>query len=233
MKYTLDYLLVNSKLPGRRANLELLYDFRKHASKEIVMKCLSLKNKDLKNTPEEFAIMCGVVGYCEVYKDKTEQVFEFLDDYAQSESWRVREAVAMGIQHMLILSEEDSLQIIKSWLQKTNLHKRAIIAGLCTPRLQSIKAVSCETEIALECLMNAVSSWTGKLTEEQSVLRKALGYCWSIAIEANSSNLKPKFERYFDSENKNIRWILKSNLKKKRLIKLDDKWVNDSIRQIS
>ncbi len=43
MEYTLKYLLENSKLPGRRANLELLYDFEKCATEKIVLDCLAVK----------------------------------------------------------------------------------------------------------------------------------------------------------------------------------------------
>lgn len=233
MKYTLEDLLANSKLPGRRANLELLYDFRKNVSLETVKKCLLLKNHDLNNTPEEFAVMCGIVGYCEFHNENVQEVFEFLDEFAQSESWRVRESVAMAIQSMLISHEEESLEEIKKWLQKTELNKRAMIAGLCTPRLQSIEAVNSVTVKILDQLMGEVLDWIGKLSEEQKALRKALGYCWSIVIEANPIKMKSVFEMYFKLENKNIEWILKSNLKKNRLLKLDEKWVNSLMNQIS
>ena len=233
MEYTLEYILTNSKLPGRRANLELLYEFKIHASQESVSACLSLKDYDLINTPEEFAMMCGVVGYCELNRENVDDVFELLEEYAQSESWRVRESVAMGIQYMLILNEDKSLKAIKGWFNKTDFHRRAMIAGLCTPRLQLIETISRETAFILEQLMKDVLAWQGKLSEEQKALRKALGYCWSIAIEANPSQLKPLFKKYYKYENKNIIWILKSNLKKNRLVKLDEKWVHSSMNQIS
>lgn len=177
MEYTIRYLLENSKLPGRRANLELLYDFKRHASEDIVSDCLAVKNQDLNNTPEEFVVMCGVVGYCKVNKDNVEDVFELLEEYAQSYSWRVRESVAMGMQFMLISNECETLEVVKVWLNKTHLHQRALIAGLCTPELQAIEIISHETAIILEELMKAVLVWNGKLTEDQKVLRKALGYC--------------------------------------------------------
>ncbi len=115
--------------------------------------------------------------------------------------------------------------MIKSWLNKTHLHQRAMIAGLCIPKLQTIEIIYRETAIILEQLMKEVLNWNGQLSEGQKALRKALGYCWSIAIEANPDSMKSEFEKYLRYENKHIVWIVRSNLKKNRLIKLDIKWV--------
>ena len=57
------------------------------------------------------------------------------------------------------------------------------------------------------------------------VLRRALGYCWSVSVVAFPEKGKNMMERWFQSEDKNIRWIMRENLKKNRLARMDGKWV--------
>jgi hypothetical protein len=58
------------------------------------------------------------------------------------------------------------------------------------------------------------------------VLRKALGYCWSVAVVAHPDKGKPRFEFWLGDMDKDVRWIFRENLKKKRLIRFDDVWVS-------
>ena len=62
--YTVENLLMNSGLPGPRANLSLLYSFAHQATEEEVNACLSFCHDNLNNSPEEFVAVCGIVGYC-------------------------------------------------------------------------------------------------------------------------------------------------------------------------
>ncbi len=72
-----------------------------------------------------------------------------------------------------------------------------------------------------------------KLTEDQKILRKALGYAWSVAIVENESIGTSLFETFINSKNKNIRWIVNNNLKKKRLEKMNDEWVKNMLEIIA
>lgn len=56
-------------------------------------------------------------------------------------------------------------------------------------------------------------------------LKKGLAYCWSVAIVKNQEVGKEVFEKWISSEDKNIMWIIKENLKKNRLIKMDEDWI--------
>ncbi|HYH01476.1 MAG TPA: hypothetical protein VEC37_00090, partial [Bacillota bacterium] len=67
---SIDYLLKNSGLPGPRGNLELLYLFAKQATKDRVQECFSLYTEDVQNSPEEFVVMCGIVGYCIINRNE-------------------------------------------------------------------------------------------------------------------------------------------------------------------
>jgi hypothetical protein len=61
--YNIQYLIQNSNLPGPRGNLKLLYDFSENAKDEIIKDCLDYITPDVRNSPEEFVAMCGVLSY--------------------------------------------------------------------------------------------------------------------------------------------------------------------------
>jgi hypothetical protein len=52
-----------------------------------------------------------------------------------------------------------------------------------------------------------------------------MGYCWSVAIAALPEDGKPMLEKWLDVDDKDLRWMMKENLKKNRLIKMDADWV--------
>ena len=95
--YTIQYLKENSNLPGPRGNLELLYSFSNVATEEEIKDCLKYIKSDTENSPEEFVGMCGIVGYSFHNKEKNEFTLEYIRQFASHKSWRIREAVAMGI----------------------------------------------------------------------------------------------------------------------------------------
>jgi hypothetical protein len=61
--------------------------------------------------------------------------------------------------------------------------------------------------------------------EEFRVLRKGLAYCWSVAVASCPQEGKQRFESWLDSPDKDIRWIMRENLKKKQLWRMDAEWV--------
>jgi len=56
-------------------------------------------------------------------------------------------------------------------------------------------------------------------------LRKGLGYCWSVAVAAFPEEGRKTMERWFASDDKDVIWIMKENLKKERLTRMDSAWV--------
>jgi len=229
---SIDELMSNSKLPGRRANLELMWQFSKKATKNEIESCLSYKGCDLDNTPEEFVVMCGVLGFCVRNKNNPQFALKGIEEFANSSSWRVREASAMGIQELLTLSAEDVLQILDEWSSRNERYKRCIIAGLCEPKNLKSKDVLENAFYYLGKFTEGFDSIATKLTEDQKILRKALGYAWSVAMVEDLDQGKSLFERFVESENKNIRWIVKNNLKKNRLQKIDITWVETCLEKV-
>jgi hypothetical protein len=57
-------------------------------------------------------------------------------------------------------------------------------------------------------------------------LRKGLGYCWSVAVAALPELGKPLMEKWLGNPDRDIQWIMKTNLKKNRLVRMDADWVD-------
>jgi len=56
-------------------------------------------------------------------------------------------------------------------------------------------------------------------------LRKGLAYCWSVAAAALPAEGKLYMEKWFDSSDRDVNWIMRENLKKKRMERMDAGWV--------
>ena len=230
--YTVDYLLKNSNLPGPRGNLELLYKFAQTADPVIVQKCLEYIKPDTGNSPEEFVGMCGILGYAVLHKQDNRHVIEFLENYASHKSWRIREAVAMSIQEISVGNLETTLRNIVSLIKGNAYQQRAVVAGLCEPKLLKDKSLNTQILKIMESITLRLNH-DNKLTDSEEALRKALAYGWSVVIAATPREGKSTFEKLFNLPGKHIQWLIKENLKKNRLIKMDAGWVKASIEKIN
>ncbi|MBA3873794.1 MAG: hypothetical protein H0X30_32070, partial [Anaerolineae bacterium] len=63
--------------------------------------------------------------------------------------------------------------------------------------------------------------------------RKGLAYCWSVAVAALPEQGKPLMEKWLASSDKDIRWLMRENLKKDRLKRMDSAWVDRSLKSAS
>jgi hypothetical protein len=52
------------------------------------------------------------------------------------------------------------------------------------------------------------------------VLRQALGYGWSVAAAAAPQNAKPYLEKWIRAHDKDVAWVMKTNLSKSRMAEL-------------
>jgi hypothetical protein len=225
MKKTIENLLKNSGLPGPRANLELLYSFSKNATENEIDECLSFYKDDLHNSPEEFVVMCGIVGYCILNKDNIQKTLTTIRKYASHSSWRIRESIAIGIQEIAENNMSEILNGLKNWIDGNDLEKRAVVAALYEPKLLKEKSFIIKLFEILNKITMSFDKIDGKLSENQNSLRKTLGYGWSVAIVSLPEEGKVAFEKIAKCNNKHIKWIVKENLKKNRLTVMDKKWV--------
>jgi hypothetical protein len=56
-------------------------------------------------------------------------------------------------------------------------------------------------------------------------LRQALACCWSVAVVALPDAGKLLMEKWLASSDLDILWIMRENLKKNRLVRMDAAWV--------
>ena len=147
-----------------------------------------------------------------------------IGQYASHKSWRIREAVAIAIQELAKKDVTATLKNIVNLEKGNGYEKRAVVAGLCEPKLLKDKAIAVQV-INLLDEITATLAHDNKLTDEEDSLRKALGYGWSVAIVHAPAEGKKAFEKLLQKNTKHIKWIMKENLKKNRLIKTDAEWV--------
>ncbi len=222
-----NYLLANSNLPGPRGNLELMQAFVEVGNEMDFISLLDYTpDKAPENTPEGFLAFCGTVGLGKLICEGRTEYYPTLKELASDPRWRMREAVAWALQ---IAGRKDFSQLLKStesWIHGTLLEKRALAAGLCEPDLLTDPSNVEKVIAILNLITLSILYVDNRKSENFRILRKGLGYCWSVAIAANPGYGKTVFEKLLDINDPDIRWIIKENLKKKRLIKMDPEWVN-------
>jgi hypothetical protein len=216
------FLLKESGLPGPRGNLELAHAVAEEGSAAQFEKLLSFPAKE--NTPEVFLVFCGVVGLGKLAAGET-ALFDRLRGYASDTRWRIREAVATGLQ---LAGDQDMELLLKEmqiWSKGNWSEKRAAAAALAEPR--SLKAPGHVKKVLqiLDRITASMESADHPKDEAFNVLRQAMGYCWSVAVAALPERGKAMIEKWLNSENKDIRWMMKENLKKNRLVRMDANWV--------
>src|SRR5215216_103798 len=205
------FLRRESGLPGPRGNLELAYAVAEEGNKKQFEQFLPFQAEE--NTPEVFLVFCGVVGLGKLAANEPE-LFNKLCAYASDPRWRIREAVATGLQ---LAGDQDMdllLKEMKKWSKGNWYEKRAAAAALAEPRLlkqpKQIKQV-------LQILDQITATMQrSEMTKDVSfkVLRQAMGYCWSVVVVALPESGKPLVEKWSHSEDKDIQWMIKENLKK-------------------
>jgi len=222
----LDYLKNNSMLPGRRANLELLEVIVDLGNEDFFTQCLQYENSIAPgNTPGEFIAMCGTAGLSKLILQGQVEYYSQLKSMASDARWRVREAVGFAFQRIAKENFKDFIEKIQNWKNGTPYEKRALGAGICEPAVMfSIENTDTVFSLLTEFTLS-VPEISQRETESKNVLKKGLGYGWSVAIVASPEKGKKIFEQLTDTQNQDIKWILKENLKKNRLVKMDLEWV--------
>jgi hypothetical protein len=229
---SIEQLKKDSGLPGPRGNLELLSKFLRCCNQESVNLCLAELREDTRNSPEEFVGMCGVVGHALLNWKSRDELLRHLRNYASHQSWRIRESVAIAIQEIPFASLEDRIKMTEELETGDPFIHRAIVAGLCEPKNLK-KQQGSERLFGHLVRATNVLDKTGKTSEGEDSLKKALGYCWSVALAEFFDEGKAAFGRIVTSTNKNLNWIARENLKKSRLIRKNRDWVEDQFKQLT
>jgi hypothetical protein len=220
------FLLKESGLPGKRGNIELAQAVADEGDEELFERYLAFDPGQAPvNSPYEFLAFCGVVGLGKLLSEGKMEVLTTLRPFASDPRWRIREGVAMALQRLGRVDMDSLLQEMEQWSKGNLLEKRAAAAALCEPNLLREEK---QVERVLRILDEITASIQGvedRKSDEFKALRKGLGYCWSVAVVALPEEGKEIMERWFASDDKDVLWIMKQNLRKKRLTRMDADWV--------
>ncbi len=221
------YLLKESGLPGPRGNIELAQVVADEGNLQLFQRYITY-TADIApvNSPYEFLAFCGVVGLGRLLAEGEIVLLNTLRRYASDPRWRIREAVAMALQRLGDVNMGQLIGAMREWSLGTPLEQRAAAAGLCEPRLLGQATYARNVLAILDQITTSIEQQNDRHSEDFLALRKGLGYCWSVAVVALPPEGKAMMEKWFHHSDKDIRWIMKENLNKARLSRMDADWVN-------
>jgi hypothetical protein len=214
------FLTTHSGLPGPRGNLELATAAADEASPALI--------HHYAVDGDEYLASCGAMGLGRLAVEGDASAEAALHALADDSRWRVREGVAMGLQRVGDSDPRRLLSICTDWLEDGSwLVQRAVVAGLCEPRLLGEAGF---VEDVLDILDRvtaklAAASNDERIGEDFRTLRKGLGYCWSVVIAALPDPGFDRFERWAGRDNRDVRWVVRENMRKSRMRRADtDRW---------
>jgi hypothetical protein len=251
-----DYLIDHSNLPGPRANLEMIYAFADEVGALCVSPSVSLNRSyiamewllwrlinryppglfgDDPDSPLQLPQICSEVALGEwaATFQHIESGVSTLLEQANSPLWRIREAAAMGLQRMLAHAWDSTIRRLRRrMLDASALEWRAIMAGVAEPALIETRDHALDAlDLHYEALvyMRQVPSEMRR-AETFRVLRQALAYSVSVVVAAVPEPGFAQMRAWAQWNDPDILWLLRENLKKKRL----DKWPDEveAVRQI-
>jgi len=220
------YLLQESGLPGPRGNLELAQAAADEGNRPLFYHFLTY-TPDIAptNDPHEFLAFCGVVGLGRLLAEGDKSVLDVLRPYASDPRWRLREGVAMALQRLGKVDMPALLAAMESWSAGTWLEKRAAAAALAEPVLLHDPPQALKALLILDRITASMENSPDSGTEAYKVLQKGMSYCWSVVVAAVPAQGKPLIEKWLASSDPTIRRVMKENLKKNRLLRMDSAWV--------
>jgi HEAT repeat protein len=223
------YLLERSGLPGPRGNLELLDAAADVADPEEIRRWAAIGPNDAgTNEPRGFLAMCGVAGLGRLAVEGDGPAVDELRRHANDPRWRVREAVAIALQRIGDADLDGMQATAEAWADGTAYERRAAVAAVAEPRLLRDPVGARRAVALLDRITASFADDPGDRRGDAAVtLRKALGYAWSVVIVGDPQGGKTAFERWLGSDDRDVRWLCRENLKKARLERMDAAWVGE------
>jgi hypothetical protein len=209
-------LAERSRLPGPRANLELAQVVAEEAPATLVRRYAA--------AADEYLALCGAIGLGRLLADGDAGAAEELRRLADDGRWRVREGVALGLQRLGDTDLRRLLALAGAWAAGPSpLLQRAAVAAVCEPRQQARAEVVRQVLDLLDAVTDTVAARLAGERRDGGVraLRQELGYCWSVAVAAQPAEGFDRLQRWAASDDRDVRWVVRENLKKARLLKAD------------
>jgi len=220
------FLRKHSGLPGPRGNLELaqaaadagtLRQFREWLRQDA--------RRAPTNTPGEFVAFCGVLGHGRLLAEGRASAATVLRSAASDPRWRVREAAAMGLQRLGQVDMSALLRIVEPWSRGTLLEQRAAAAAVCEPALLTGPLQTRRVLRLLDRITRGLARSQDRRSPDFRILRQGLGYCWSVAVAADPQAGRPLMEKWAENRDPDVQWVVRENLGKARLARVDRRWV--------
>lgn len=229
-----EFLVSNSNLPSPRGNLELATAFAEVVEAYPRRELESLwklcweftkisADEAPTNNPKEFLTFCGtcaVGAIASVSRTFIEKALDLLRELADDPRWRIREAVAMGIQKLLTKQSKNTLKTLENWIKDNEwLAMRAVAAGVAEPPiLKEAETARRALELHKKIFDRILSSKERK-SDTFKAMRKGLGYTLSVVVCAVPKEGFALMQQLAGQQDADILWIVKQNLKKNRLTK--------------
>ena len=218
------FLLAESGLPGPRGNIELARALAREGDAARFDRYLAIDAGQAPvNDPRDFLAFCGVLGLGRLIA-AGERPHSDLRPFANDPRWRLREATAMALQ-AVGQADLQALDELRLWAGGSYLDQRAAAAGLCEPALLASPQACALAFDVLDRVTNNIQQAPDRKDAAFRALRKGMAYCWSVAVASCPEQGKEHFEQWLESGDKDVRWIMRENLKKKRLVRMDEAWV--------
>jgi hypothetical protein len=175
-------LLAGSRLPGPRANLELVQAAADVGTEADFRRWLATDPAG--DGPIEFLPVCALVGFGRLAAERHPQAIGVLREWAGDPRWRVREAVAMGLQRLGDADLDRLLAEGRVWGAGNAFERRAAVAALSEPRFLTEPRALAELLDLLDDCTGSIARLRAAADAGCEALLKALGYAWSVAVAA-------------------------------------------------
>ena len=223
------FVVENSNLPGPRANLELAFALSEvYENKEVLEKWIDIDAGQAgDNDPRSFLPFCSAVCLGRLYtKTKDKKIVRVLKKLASDDRWRIREAVAFGFQRIGEDNLSELKRIFAEWIAKSkNREKRAVLVSLAHPKILDRNTSLFCFEILENIFENMESD------NDFEILKKGLEFTISVYAAANPEYGFSFMEKWIGKD-KVIDNIIKSNLRKNRLLKKHPNKVGELLNRI-
>ena len=228
------YIVSNSNLPGRRANLELaaafaevVEDYFEKEDEKLWELCLTMTaisaDEAPVNDPQEFIPFGGSVGIGSIGSASPDFFGESLTTLralASDPRWRMREAVCFGLQRLLAQRSRDTLKELEGWVADGDLlEMRAAAATVAEPAILKDEGIALSALQLHRNIIDQVLEVKQRKSEGFGILRKTLGYTLSVVVSAVPKEGFEFMAQLVDLQDSDVLWIVKQNLKKNRLVK--------------
>jgi hypothetical protein len=215
------FIVEHSGLPGPRGNLELVQAVADEGNLRLFRQLLRWgPDRAPVNAPEELLPVCGLVGLGRMIAEGRTDLVAEVRRSASDPRWRTREGVAMALQRWGRADMRGLVAEMRRWASGDRLVQRAAVAALCEPDLLGDPRDARAVLTVLDRITRSVEEATDRHDEAFRVLRQALGYGWSVAVAALPSEGLARLDAWMHATDPDVRWIMRENLKKRRLISI-------------